>query len=289
VESRSDDKLVLCWCALYDPLLVSDPIPGESRVDLDVVGKVAGLARVRCTDLGDGVSKLSIIIPTLNEERHVGALLSDVASQTRKPDEVLVVDAGSTDATVSVVLRFPFVKVLAGTPPVACGRNLGGRSAKGNVLIFLDADVRLSGGFFEGFLEEFEGRHLDVACPLYVPYSSTPAVEGFHALFNLVMKTVQGVSPSGAGHCIAVRGDLFRGSSGFDPNLKFDDIELIRRLSKGGRFGIVEVRVFVSDRRYREQGVFRMILRYSLMALFFALGKFSWANRIDYEFGNHER
>jgi glycosyltransferase involved in cell wall biosynthesis len=289
VEPSSDDKLALCWCALYDRLQVSDPIPGESRVDLGVVGKVADLAIVRCTGLGESVNKLSVIIPTLNEERHVGALLSDVASQTRKPDEVLVVDASSTDATVSVVRRFPFAKVLAGTPPVACGRNLGGRSATGDVLIFLDADVRLPGDFFECFLEDFEGRRLDVGCPLYVPYGSTPAVEGFHALFNLVMKAVQGISPSGAGHCIAVRGDLFRGSTGFDPNLKFDDIELIRRLSKGRRFGIVEERVFVSDRRYREQGVLRMILRYALMALFFALGKFSWANRIDYEFGKHER
>ncbi len=51
----------------------------------------------------------------------------------------------------------------------------------------------------------------------------------------------------------------------------------------------MEQRVFVSDRRYREQGTLRMILRYSLMALLFALGKFGWANRIDYEFGGHER
>jgi hypothetical protein len=72
------------------------------------------------------------------------------------------------------------------------------------------------------------------------------------------------------------------------PTLKFDDIELIRRLSRGHRFGIVEERVFVSDRRYRENGAPRMILRYSLMALIFALGKFGWANRIDYEFGGHK-
>jgi glycosyltransferase involved in cell wall biosynthesis len=234
------------------------------------------------------MSKLSIIIPTLNEERHVGSLLSDVGAQTRRPDEVLVVDAGSTDGTVLVARRFPFAKLLEGEPPVACGRNLGGRSATGDVLIFLDADVRLTEGFFEGFLEEFERRRLDVACPLYVPYRSTPMVEGFHALFNALFKVSQGVLPSGAGHCIAFRGDVFRGSRGFDPNLKFDDIELIRRLSRGRRFGIVEERVFVSDRRYRENGAPRMMLTYSLLALVFALGKFGWANRIAYEFGGHE-
>jgi glycosyltransferase involved in cell wall biosynthesis len=234
------------------------------------------------------VSKLSVVIPTLNEERHVGALLSDIAAQTRRPDEVLVVDAGSTDGTVTVARRFPFARMLEGTPPVACGRNLGGQSTTGDVLIFLDADVRLPEKFFEDFLGQFENRGLDVACPLYVPYRSTPAIIVFHTLFNLLTRAFQGTHPSGAGHCIAVRRRVFQESRGFDPSLKFDDIELIRRLSRGRRFGIVEARVFVSDRRYREQGTPRMILQYSLMALLFALGKFSWANRIDYEFGGHE-
>jgi glycosyltransferase involved in cell wall biosynthesis len=234
------------------------------------------------------MSKLSVIIPTLNEEGHVGSLLSEVALQTMKPDEVLIVDAGSSDDTVPVVRRFPFAKLLEGTPPVARGRNLGGRSATGDVQIFLDADVRLPERFFEDFLGEFENRQLDIACPLYMPYRSTPAVEAFHTLFNLVTRVFQGTLPSGAGHCIAVRRRVFQESRGFDPGLKFDDIELIRRLSRGRRFGIVEERVFVSDRRYREQGTPRMILKYSLMALLFALGKFNWANRIHYEFGGHE-
>jgi cellulose synthase/poly-beta-1,6-N-acetylglucosamine synthase-like glycosyltransferase len=171
---------------------------------------------------------------------------------------------------------------------VACGRNRGGRSATGDVLIFLDADVRLDEGFFEGLLREFERRRLDIACPRYLPYRSTPMVEGFHTLLNALFEVSQGVLPSGAGHCIAVRRQVFQESRGFDPSLKFDDIELIRRLSRGRRFGMMKDPVFVSDRRYRENGALRMMLTYSLMALFFALGKFRWANRIDYEFGGHE-
>ncbi len=234
------------------------------------------------------MSRLSVIIPTLNEERHVGSLLSDIAAQTREPEEVLVVDAGSTDDTVAVARRSGFVRLLEGTPPVACGRNLGGRSATGDVLIFLDADVRLKESFFERFLLEIERRRLDVACPRYVPYRSTPMIEGFHALLNALFEVSQGVLPSGAGHCIAVRRQVFQGSGGFDPSLKFDDIELIRRLSRGRRFGMVDERVFVSDRRYRENGALRMMLKFSLLGLLFALGKFRWANRIDYEFGGHE-
>ena len=230
---------------------------------------------------------MSVVVPALNEERHVGQLLRDLARQTRMPQEVIVVDAGSHDGTVDVARQFAGVRVLHGERPVARGRNLGGRSSSGDVVIFFDADVRLPETFLERFVGDLSCRGLDVACPLYAPHDSTPAVERFHAVFNFVTKAFQRVLPSGAGICVAVRGGVFRQSRGFDPRLKFDDIELIRRLSAGRRFGIVEEKVFVSDRRYREHGVARAILEYSLMALFFAFGKFEWANLMDYEFGNH--
>ena len=159
--------------------------------------------------------------------------------------------------------------------------------ASGDVVVFLDADTRLPDTFLERFVEDFSRRGLDLACPLYAPHDSTPAVERFHGIFNLVTRAFQGVLPSGTGICVAVRGDLFRQSRGFDPTLKFDDTELIRRISTGRCFGIVEEKVSVSDRRYREHGVTRAILEYSLMALFFALGRFEWANLMHYEFGNH--
>ena len=59
----------------------------------------------------------SIVIPTLNEENYVGSLLSDIARQTRKAHEVIVVDGNSQDATASLVERFPGVDLLSGSPP----------------------------------------------------------------------------------------------------------------------------------------------------------------------------
>jgi glycosyltransferase involved in cell wall biosynthesis len=225
----------------------------------------------------------------LNEENHVGSLLSDVSEQKNEPDEIIIVDGRSKDGTVSVVERFPNVELLIWSPPVASQRNLGGRRASGDVLVFLDADVRLPKTFLEDFLEEFERRQLDIACPLYMPYRSTPAINAIHVFFNAVFVVFQKVLPSGAGHCIVIKREVFQRSRGFDPNLNFDDIELIRRLSKQYRFGIVNRRIFVSDRRYREYGVLRMFLRYLLMSFLFATGRFGWANRIDYEFGDHVR
>ena len=235
----------------------------------------------------DQIGAGSVVIPALDEEHHLGGLLSDLAAQSRRPDEVLVVDAGSRDATVSVARGFPFVEVLEATPPVAVGRNAGGRRARGDVIFFLDADARLPESFLERFLEAFERRGLDVACPLYYPHDSTRAVERFHDAFNLLTRFSQDVLPSGGGTCIVVRGEVFRESSGFDPALKFDDIELIRRLSRGRRFGIVEEKVLHSDRRYRESGFVRTVAQYALMGLFFAFGRYEWANIMDYEIGKH--
>jgi glycosyltransferase involved in cell wall biosynthesis len=235
------------------------------------------------------VGKVSIIVPTLNEENYVGSLLSDIAKQTKEADEIIIVDGRSKDGTVSVVERFPNVDLLIGSPPVASQRNLGGRQAKGDVLVFLDADVRLPKTFLEDFLEEYERRQLYIACPLYIPYRSTLAINVVHVFFNAMFVVFQRVLPSGAGHCIVVKRGVFQRSRGFYPGLKFDDIELIRRLSKKYRFAIVNKRIFISDRRYKEHGVVRMFLRYLLMSLLFAIGRFGWANHIDYEFGDHDR
>jgi hypothetical protein len=82
---------------------------------------------------------------------------------------------------------------------------------------------------------------------------------------------------------------VFQRSRGFDPGLRFDDIELIRRLSRERRFGIVGKRVLVSDRRYKADGVLRMFLRYLLLSVLFAAGRFDLANNVDYKLGDLRR
>jgi glycosyltransferase involved in cell wall biosynthesis len=232
--------------------------------------------------------KVSIVIPTLNEENYVGFVLSDIARQTRKAHEVIVVDGTSQDATASVVERFPGADLLIGGPPVANQRNLGGRKASGDILIFLDADVRLSEKFLEDFLERIEQRNLDIACPLYIPYRSTLLIKIIHAYINVVFVVLQKVLPSGAGHCIAVKGEIFQQSPGFEPHLKVgEDVALVRKLSKRHRFGIVAKQLFVSDRRYKEEGVPRMLMKVLLLSIIFTFGEFGWATRIEHEFGNH--
>ena len=71
-----------------------------------------------------------------------------------------------------------------------------------------------------------------------MPYRSTLVINAVHVFFNVMFVVFQKVLPSGAGHFIVIKREIFQRSRGFDPGLKFDDIELIRRVSKKHRFGI---------------------------------------------------
>ncbi len=234
---------------------------------------------------------VSVVIPTLNEENNLGLLLSDLDRQGRPADEVIVVDGRSEDRTASVAREFPNVRLLVASPSISRQRNVGGREAGGGILLFLDADVRLKESFLEDFLAAFERRKLDLACPFYmVPRSSALSTKGVYVACNALFLLVKNTLPSGSGQGIAVRREAFLESGGFDESLNMgEDVELIRRIAYRHKFGIIARSVFVSDRRFREYGILWMSLLLGALSFIFTVGRFEWANRINYEFGHHDR
>ena len=96
------------------------------------------------------MATLSIVIVTLNRREEVMSLLLDLAAMRLAPgDEILVVDNGSTDGTAEAVRgRHPEVRLIRhetnrGAP---AGRNAGAAAARGEILVFLDDDVRVADG-----------------------------------------------------------------------------------------------------------------------------------------------
>jgi len=88
-------------------------------------------------------SSCSIIIRAFNEEDHIGRLLTGIMEQTLKEVEIIVVDSGSTDATLAIASRFP-TKILSISPEdFTFGRslNLGCSEANGGILVFASAHV----------------------------------------------------------------------------------------------------------------------------------------------------
>ncbi len=88
--------------------------------------------------------RISIIIPCFNEERYLARCLDSVALQAQLPHEVLVIDNNSTDDTVAIARRYPFVKVIQEAKQGRVfARNTGFRAATGTVLGRIDADAVL--------------------------------------------------------------------------------------------------------------------------------------------------
>ena len=90
---------------------------------------------------------ISVIIPTYNEESVILDCLTSLAKQTYKDYEIIVVDDGSTDKTLEIVKNVKILQQKHLGP--GAGRNLGAKSAKGDILVFVDADMT----FDENFLK----------------------------------------------------------------------------------------------------------------------------------------
>lgn len=97
---------------------------------------------------------ITIIIPTLNEEHYIGRCLESLALQAPPPEEIVVVDNGSTDQTIEVVRRFSADHPDLNVKQVyevekGCdkARETGWRAASGDVIIHIDADETVPAGW----------------------------------------------------------------------------------------------------------------------------------------------
>lgn len=107
---------------------------------------------------------LSIVVPTLNEERNLQRLLQSIRSQGRTPREVIVVDQASTDRTGDVAEAYGCIVVQVPPSrfysPPARSRNAGAGAANGRYLVHLDADMELPDPhFLERLQALFDDQH----------------------------------------------------------------------------------------------------------------------------------
>ncbi len=229
--------------------------------------------------------KISVVIPTLNESAYLPRLLRALEQQSCRPDEVIVADAGSKDHTVAIAQQWG-AKVVGGGLP-AVGRNAGARSAQGEYLLFLDADVIPGPFFIERNLTEMERRHLGVATALYRPLEEEPLYVLLTELANLYLLMMAPISPHAPGFCIFVRRALHEKIGGFDESLLMsEDHDYVRRAAQLGRFGILrQERLKVSMRRLEKEGLIGLGLKYLWCEIHVLAGQPIHTLPFRYEFG----
>lgn len=210
---------------------------------------------------------LSIIIPTLNEEKYLPLLLEEIKKQNFENFEIIIADAGSVDKTIEIAKNYS-CKITPGGIP-AKGRNEGAKVAKGEILLFMDADnIYLPENFLKELLEEFKKRNLDIASfPIY------PAGNFFdkiaYGIYNFWVKITQSFLPH-ATNSILVKKEIFEKVGGFDEEIKIgEDHDFARRAAKIGKFGFIETEpVLTSSRRFEKEGRLKTYLKYILAGIY---------------------
>ncbi len=117
--------------------------------------------------------KVSLVTTVLNAREHVVGFLASLADQTRPPDEVIVVDGGSTDGTLEVLRDAEGIRLIEEPgASIARGRNVAIAAAAHDVIAVTDADCELDPAWLERLLAPIEAG-ADVAMGAYRPVTET--------------------------------------------------------------------------------------------------------------------
>lgn len=125
--------------------------------------------------------KVSVCLTVFNEEKSISVLLESLLNQSKKADEIIIVDGGSNDNTLTLVNHFQKkdsrIKILKENCSRAKGRNLGIEIAKNEVIAVTDAGCIARKDWLEKITEPLKNKEVDIAAGFYHMTGGTPVRE----------------------------------------------------------------------------------------------------------------
>jgi len=203
--------------------------------------------------------EISVVIPTLEEEDYIEAILSRL-TKADPPVEIIVADGGSRDRTVELAKRFSDKVYRTRKKGIAAGRNYGAQKASGNIIVFLDADVTFPQRFGEKIIDTFKDPTVVGATCNIMPVQAKLGATTFFRVYNTVLRIFARFRPHSRGEFFAVKKSAFERAHGFDETMPcLEDHELAIRLFKLGRFAFIsDLTIYESLRRFRKLGFWRV-------------------------------
>jgi glycosyltransferase involved in cell wall biosynthesis len=247
--------------------------------------------------------KVSVICTLKDEERLIREFLDSLLSQSKRPDEIIIVDGGSSDRTVAIIRSYirkgaQIRLIVQKNANIAKGRNIAVRNARWEIIASTDGGCRLSRNWLRNLVRPFEKGNVDVVSGVYAPWYENQFEEiASHMVFADIKKLNQDkFLPSG--RSIAFTKEAWSVAGGYpewldtaedtffdlklrEHGMKFllaQDAIVYWRVRRNGReifdqfyrYATGDGRAFLFPNRY--------LTRYLVIALLFILGIEYWSN-----------
>ncbi len=222
-------------------------------------------------------SQISVVVPTWNEAKCLPALLASLREQTVPPLEVIVADSGSTDGTPDLARAAGSLVLEGERKGPGEGRNRGARAARGDILLFVDADCTLPPDLLSAVEAVVARPDVIGGTTAFGPADGGPIERALFALANGYQKamTLWGF-PHNAGYCFFFRKDAFERLGGLREDMLLNEThDLAMRSRSLGVFRILPLTVRTSMRRFRAHGYARTLFAEYVAStlLYYATGR----------------
>jgi rSAM/selenodomain-associated transferase 2 len=210
--------------------------------------------------------EISIIIPALNESDSIEETLASLENFERA--EIILVDGGSTDRTVSIAEDFNVKILRAARAGRGAQLEIGGNAAKAEILWFLHADTRVSPDSVRQIKRAFEDARI-AGGNFTIRFDG----ERFAAKFlTWLYPQLRYLGLIYGDSAIFVRRRIYQEMGGFAPFPIFEDLDFVERLKRHGEIATLPAIVTTSSRRFENKSFILTFLRWTILQILYWLG-----------------
>jgi len=203
------------------------------------------------------LSKISIIIPTINEANNLPLLLSDLSS-IQKEGEIIIVDCGSEDKTIEIANIYGAKVFISKERNRGLQLDIGAKNSKGEWLIFLHADTRLTHDWFKKINSFLKGNKNIIYYFEFKINHKKIIYRVLEILVNIRSKYFK--QPYGDQGLIIHRTTYFK-NNGFRKIPLMEDIDFLRRLKNKKDLKQLNSPIFISSRKWERTNIFLQAIK----------------------------